>query len=103
MIQRAKKDDLQGILMKVVRFSHTFQEDKQLLVGVQKAPHIPKWVILGFQSTSGVNNAALRIPYKQQIFILPRQGWGGVVVVVSLDKNLRIYLDVLEKYICFLL
>lgn len=33
MIQRAKKDDLQGILMKAVRFSHTFQQDKQSAAG----------------------------------------------------------------------
>lgn len=31
--------------------------------------------------------------------------WGGMISLLNakLDKTLRIYLDVLEKYICFLL
>lgn len=54
MTQRAKEDDLQGMLMKLVRFSYTFKQDKQSAAG--RSPESSKytqWVMMDSKHLRG--------------------------------------------------
>lgn len=55
MTQHAKEDDLQGILKKLVRFSYTFQQDKQSAAG--RSPESSKytqWVMMDSEAPQGL-------------------------------------------------